>query len=422
MKTMPRIKNNGSALPLVLVAVIFLLTIGTALLTLGLNGRIYSIFNTAEITARCAADAGLTKALFDMNQKILVSPWNDSILPFGKQISLNNCDATYSYIVTTNAAGEYVITSIGRSRNATKTIQATLGLKGIFDHAILTKQSLTLKSGTIIDGYNSNNPADTDVYVKIGTQSTASSQITLNNSVVVGGDVFVGKGGNPETVIKDLGATVDGDQRAATKTELLPQITAPASLANKGSVTVSKKTGSVTFNAANSGVYSNIDLQQNNLIIDSGNVVLHVTNNLTLGEGCEIVVKTGATLTLYMDGNIVSGNNSSISSELPPEEAETIKIYATGTGTQTLDVKAKSDWTGVIYAPNSNVILYANGDAYGSIVANNFEFKNGGSFHYDEALREAAIGQLGTRFTISRWHDTPVDTTSANQLYALLAH
>ncbi len=412
MKKTLGFKNEGSALPLVMVAVILLLTLGTGLLSVGLHGRIFSIWDASEITARSAADAGLTQALFAMNQQILVSPWNDTVLPSAQQIGLTNCDAAYSYTVTKDpTSGDYVITSIGKSRNASKMVRVTLKLKGLFDHAILTKDSLILKSNTIIDGYNSNNPADKDVDVKIGTQSTSNSKIVLNNSVVVDGDVLVGRGGDPQTVIKDHGATVTGDKRAASLRESLPKITAPA-LPNKGTSISENKGKIVTITPSDNGTYQKIDLQKGTLAVSGGDVVLHITGNIELGNSCEIIVKEGATLTLYIDGNIVSNNGSGIGTETPPEEAATIKLYATGTGEQTLNVKAKSDWTGVIYAPNSNVTLYAKGDAYGSVIANSFEFKNGGNFHYDEALREVAIGDQGTRFAVARWHEMPVNNAS----------
>jgi hypothetical protein len=422
MKKSIRVKNNGSTLPLVLVAVIILLTLGTGLLSIGLNGRILSMRDASDITARSAADAGLTKALFDMNQKILVQPWNDSVLPLAKQTSLANCDATYSYMVTTNLAGEYVITSVGQSGNTAKMVEATIGLKGLFDNAILTKNSLILKSGTTIDGYNSNDPTDTDTYVKIGTQSTNNSSVVLNNGVIANGDVLVGRGGNPNTVIKDLGATVNGDKRAATQNEPLPKVTAPA-LTNKGTSISQKKQGTISITPADNGIYQQIDLQKGNIEVSGGDVVLHISGNISLGNSCQIIVKNNATLTVYVDGNIVSNEGSSIHTEAPPEEAATIKLYATGTGTQSLDVKAKNQWTGVIYAPNSNVTLYANGDAYGSIVANSFEYKHGGNFNYDEALRDVMIGDLGTRFVVTRWNEMPATegTTGYQKLQEILA-
>ena len=67
-------KKRGSAIPLAAVAVLILLAMGTGLLSLGLHSRINSIRTTSGIAARCAADAGLVKALFEMNEKLKVEP------------------------------------------------------------------------------------------------------------------------------------------------------------------------------------------------------------------------------------------------------------------------------------------------------------------------------------------------------------
>ncbi len=81
MKKLLQSKKRGSAIPLAVVAVVILLAMGMGLLRLGLNSRIFSIRTTSDIAARSAADAGLTKALFEMNEKLQVKPWDDSTLP-----------------------------------------------------------------------------------------------------------------------------------------------------------------------------------------------------------------------------------------------------------------------------------------------------------------------------------------------------
>ena len=110
-------------------------------------------------------------------------------------------------------------------------------------------------------------------------------------------------------------------------------------------------------------------------------------------------------MTIYLDGDIVSGNGSSIGTENPSKDALTIQLYGTGEGEQNFDIKAKNEWTGVIYAPNANIDLYAKGDAYGAIVANSFEFKAGGNYYYDEALREVSLEDEGVSFVVERWYE-----------------
>ena len=404
-------KKRGSAIPLAVVAVIILLAMGVGLLGLGLNSRIFSIRMASDIAARCAADAGLAAALFEMNEKLKVEPWDGTSLPEATNVSLPNCDEVFSYKVISGFGSNYIIKSVGESGGIKKVVYATIGLQGLFEHAILTKQTLTLKSGTVVDGYNSLDMSDTDIDVDIGTQSTSTSSIILNSGVTVKGDVVVGVGGNPDTAIKDLGATT-GDRYAGTAEDPLPQVN-PPTLPNMGPA-INIKAETVTITPDDNGQYGKIVIKQGStaegvvpgvLEISGGDVVLYITGDIELGEQCEIVVAENSTLTLYVDGNIHSRANSGINTKNPPEKAATFQLYATGEGAQNFDIKAKSEFTGVIYAPNADVDLYANGDAYGSVVANSFEFKAGGNYYYDEALREVKMDDEGVRFVVKRWHE-----------------
>jgi hypothetical protein len=406
MKKLLQTKKRGSAIPLAVIVVLILLAMGTGLLSMGLNSRTFSLRTTSDITARCAADTGLTMALFQMNEKLKVKPWSGSSLPKAKDINLLHCDASYSYSVTGNLANGYIMQSLGKADQAQRSVYATIGLEGLFEHAILTRGSLVLKSGTTIDGYNSGDPLDTDFNVDIGTQSIEDSMVVLNSGVDVKGDVLVGLGGNPDTVIKDLGATT-GDQLGGTENDPLLPVTPPTTLTDMmGDIEAKGKT--VTIDHTYNGQYGNIDLASSSdagILEINDDVVLYITGNINLGNSCEIVVKDGASLTIYLDGDIVSGNGSSIGTENPTKDALTIQLYGTGEGEQNFDIKAKNEWTGVIYAPNANIDLYAKGDAYGAIVANSFEFKSGGNYYYDEALRTVSLEDEGVSFVVERWYE-----------------
>jgi hypothetical protein len=278
----------------------------------------------------------------------------------------------------------------------------------LFDNAILTKAGLVLKSGTLIDGYNSQNPLDTSTDADIATQNTEDSSITLNTGVEVSGDVRVGLGGDPDTAIKDLGATIDGSKYGATTKDPLPPIDVPTDLFYMGT-DIGIQGSTVTMGPAESGTYTAITLKSTGvpgvLQIDGGDVELHITGAVELGQSCEIVVKDGSSLTLYVDGDIHCRESSGITVESSAKESETLKLYATGDDTQYFDIKAKSEWVGVVYAPNADVDLYAGGDVYGAVVADNFEFKAGGNYHYDRALKEVSIEDEGVRFVIKRWNE-----------------
>ena len=405
MKKLLQSKRRGSAIPLAVVAVLILLAMGTGLLSMGLNSRIFATRSTSGIIARCAADAGLTMALFRMNKELQVKPWGVSTLPKAIDEKLPYCDATFSYTVTGDLANGYSVLSVGRSAQAQRAVSATLELRGVFEYAILTKETLVLKPDTLVDGYNSQDPFDTNIDVDLSTQSTADSSVILNTGVIVKGDISVGIGGDPDTAIKDMGATT-GDQFAGLIEDPLPLIYPPA-LPNMGtSITATGET--VILTPAESGQYNNIFVKKGTelgAVEISGNVVLYITGDLEIGESCELIIKDNSSLTLYIDGDIHCRANSAINAEYPPEDPKTFQIYGTSETQQSFDIKAKNDWSGTIYAPNADVILYANGDFYGSTVSNNFELKAGGNYYYDEALRKVSIGDAGVRFVVKRWYE-----------------
>jgi hypothetical protein len=404
MKVKKRSKSKiaGFSLPLVIFVIILVFVMGNGLLSLGMHRRFLAVQTSSQIAARSAADAGVTKALFEMNRKLKVKPWDNSTLPEATDEILPNTDATYSYKVTANPDNSYAVESIGRSGLEQKIIQCTFVLKGPFEHAILTKKDLILKSDTLVQGYNSSDVFDTEIEVIVATQSTLPGTMVLNNGVGVDGDVAVGAGGNVDSVIKDLGATLH-NKYALLENVDMPLVT-PPSLESKGSITVKGKTSII--GPEDSGQYSMIDVKRaahpGTLEVSGGDVVLYVTGDLDLGQDCEIVITEGASLTLYLDGDMVADNSAGINNQNPPAN---LKLYGTSTGEQSLILKAKSESLGAIYAPNATVTVIAKSDIRGSLTANNFELKNGGDFYYDEALRKVTTEDDAVRFVIINWRE-----------------
>ncbi|HUT28313.1 MAG TPA: collagen-binding domain-containing protein [Sedimentisphaerales bacterium] len=393
-------RRRGSAIVLIVLVVVILSSLGVGLLRLGLSSRIYATRTAHQVEARCAADAGLAKAVFAMNEKLKIKPWSDGTLPAEADQTLPNCDATFDYTVSVDG-GNYTVESVGSLAEALKSVNGILRLKGLFESAILTQGPLILKPGMLVDGYNSSDPYDTDVDVKIATTSTAADQIILNSGVVVNGDVFVGMDADPSTVIKDLGATT-GHQSSLTEEIEFPAVTLPGY--TSPDTTIEAKGVRLPIHPADSGRYSGISLKRTSdpgiLEITGGDVVLHVTGNIGMGQDCEIIIDDGSSLTLYVDGDISADNNAGFNNatQIPGN----LKIYGTGAN-QSFDIKAKSDVFGAVYAPNADITIMANGDVYGSVVAKSFEMKAGGNFYYDEALSQVTVDDESVRFVVKRW-------------------
>jgi len=399
-KKFPKLTKRGSIMALVLFAIVLLLLSGVGVLSIGQTARIFSIRTSAEIAAFSAADTGITKAVWAINTKLQTGgTWDKHYLEevdFVRSASWKE--------------GDYVIRSFGACGAARKVIYAIVGLEGPCDTGVLVRDSITLKAGTLVDGRDSSDPTNLDVEVEIGTLSTDPDKVILNNGVTVDGNILVGIGGDPSTVIKDLGAET-GIHYPMTEQPDLPYIYPPAGLTDWREA-IEAKGDTVSFTAANSGIYTGIDLTQLGidkpgiLEITSGDVVLHITGDINMGVRCEIIIQDGATLNLYVDGDIGAGTESGFKNYGTPPS---LKIWGNWRGgvevEQDWQLNAKSTCFGQIYAPAADVTINNSGDLFGAFTANSFLMMNDGNLFYDGALRDVNADDEGVRFVLKRWYE-----------------
>jgi hypothetical protein len=401
-------KRSASALVLVVLAIVILALVGVGLIRIGLNSHLYAIRNSRFIAARSAADAGLAKAIYDLNQKRQAGPWTGSGLPSATDEILPKANSVFSYQITPlsgNPNYSYRIDSTGKAGFAQQTVHSTTTIRSLADYAIFVKNDLILKAGTTVSGFDSSDPSNDDVDVKIGTNSTEDDSMFLLNGVTVNGDVIVGAGGDPEEVIKGAGDVTGGEY--ATADEVFTIYSAPNGLGPKSLPTISGSNSPYKINDVNNtGTYSSVELKRGSgpgvLEVESGDVIMHITGDLNMGQDCEIIIKAGASLTIYIAGDVTSGNNSGFVNENTPPN---FKLYGIATDSQDFDIKAKSEYFGQIYAPNADVTVYAKGDIRGAFVAESFEMKSSGNIYYDLALSFVDINDPTARFAINRWYE-----------------
>ena len=417
-------QRAGSVMPLVMLSIVISLATGAGLLTLGRMVRVRAVRTATEGSARCAADAGLAKAMYEMNQK-LMSGWSAYNLPREYRQALPQCDATYSFVVykvgillksildhsdlatTLNlpglSGGDYIVRSIGRCGQSQKIVSGVLRLQGRGEYGVLVQDLMSLKPGTLVDGMDSSDPTRADVPLEIGTTSTKRDKVVLNKGVVVDGDVLVGPGGDPDVVIKDTGATT-GERYPMIEDPEFLTIPPPPTLIDRGKINVHGKT--IKIDPKDSGTYDSINLKNGKkpaiLEITKGEVVLYVTGDINLGQSCEIKVAKGASLSLYLDGNMKAGADSGFNNENTPPN---LKIWGKTEGSQKIELNAKSEYFGQLYAPVAEVVARAKSDLYGAFTAKKFEMKAGGNLFYDGALRKVDENDQGVRFVLKRWRE-----------------
>jgi hypothetical protein len=370
-----------------IVAAVFLFIIGVGLLSLGFNRRMYSIRSNHQITARCAADYGLTKAVYEMNLRLPAV--DNSNLPAENGVPISGGDATYSYTVTNNS-GTYSIQSDGRSGSQTKTILCDLRLKGLFEYAILTKNTLDIGSVSTVDCIG----CDT-LPLKIGTTNNPEAQIILKPNSVINGDILLGQGSNP-SVIVGSGAIITGDIYAVATDFDLPTPEVPTDLTSAPNLAIPPH----TINTPGKYQCPKIDLGNGGTLNVNADVEIWVRGDITLKNDANIIVAPNAKLTIYLGGTLDGLYGSGFNNGGEPN-----KLNIIGLSSGKIEIKNNGDFCGTIYAPYADVLMHNSTEIYGSVIANNYTQDNSAIFSYDARLRQVSIEDAFVRFVPTHWRE-----------------
>ncbi|MCI0498834.1 MAG: hypothetical protein L0Y36_04010 [Planctomycetales bacterium] len=394
-------QRNGAILALMMVVVLLLSMASLAIIGIGQQARLRTVRRTAEVAARFAADAGIERVLYQMNQKLAAGTWTLDDVPLYNAQPLIGCDADYTVAFTGNLAGGYHVTSTGHCGGRTRTVRVTLLLTNPFaqDYAVLSRSSIAFKSKSRVGGYNSADPLDTDVAARIGTFSTADGAIDIYNGSTVDADVVVGPGGDPQEVVNLHGGSVEREYFVMPVPLQLPVIEAPDYTASRGPLSVKNN---VELLASDSGKYTSIAVAKGKTLTIGGDLKLYVTGKIDLGSAAKIEVKEAASLDLYFDGDLDAKNSAGIcnASRVPSR----VKLFGTGSN-QKIDLKNDGALYGVVYAPEADMTVHNEADVYGSVIVNRFELKNGGDVCYDKALKEVSLEDKGVRFAVTQWEE-----------------
>ncbi len=391
-------RSSGYIMAALLVPILIVLILGSGMLTLGYYSRLQAGNACSEIAARCAADAGMERALYEINTQISAGTWDEGNLPTGAE-AFTESQSSFTYAVAKDASDNYSLASTGTSGRFAKTVSATLKKSGLFDFAVFARESVLLHNSSVVDGFD----LPPGQVVRVGTQSTIAGKIDLKNNAYIHGDIAVGVGGNPALVINDHGATITGNTYAMTEEQYLPAVTVPAEiLALSSSGTIN---GNTTISSDKK--YNSINLGNSEKITVDGNVRLYITGDITLGNSASIelvdeAANPDANLTLYIGGDFEGKNGSDINNKT--QDATKLRIYGLPT-CESMIFKNGSDFYGALYAPNADLVLHNSANIYGSIVANSIDQKNSGAFYYDGALQQYDLDDFGVRLILNRWQE-----------------
>ena len=394
-------RRRGATLVLVTTIGVIVGLLSLSMVQLGYSARITAVRDVEKVEARCAADAGLSQAFMQMQQKLIRAhadqqAWTGPIGPGNGTLAGTN--ASYSYQVNTSA-GHYEIVSTGTCGMATKTVHGVLDLDSYME-GIGVEHDLDAKNSTYFGIVGPGTIQD----MKIRSNSTETDAMIFRTNVRVDGDVFCGPGGVPSNVVEvKQNVSIAGQVGASSYLMVWPPISVPNNLLNGPTLS-----GTMTLPQGRYGYAGDLDIPNASIISvdpDTVNVppqptVIYVPNIMRLGQSVEVIVKAGAMLELYVGQQLVSGNSVGFGNE--NNYAASLKIFGLPTCTY-IDLKTKSNTFACVYAPEADLDLYNAQNFYGSVVGDTFEMKNSGNFYFDTRLQDVTIDDLLARFVISRW-------------------
>ncbi|OHB66203.1 MAG: hypothetical protein A2Y76_10295 [Planctomycetes bacterium RBG_13_60_9] len=374
-------RRRGVALVLVVGLMLIFLALGTGTLYCGFQNRLLALHDTQQVVARAAADAGLKKAVWEM------ASYESGDLPSATDEILPGCTASYSYEITDNLDGTFSVTSTGALGAAARTIGCRLVSSSVLWSGVTLGTNVSLES-------NSRIKASSGGSRRLRINSIAPDKVYLKSNSVIEGDVMVGPGGDPDTVIAlQSGGQVTGERLVAESTLDFPPVIAPSGLPNCGSVQINNPQV-----ISSSGMYSSLTIQGPQVEI-AGDIVLYVVGDLTIRSSAQLLVRDGARLTLYVGGTLSLESSSTMKEvNLRPEK---LTIYGTQTCTR-IDIKSSSTACAAIYAPAAECSLNSSSVLAGVFSGKSLDLKSSSELHYDAAVDGHCLYGTNT-YRIDRW-------------------
>jgi hypothetical protein len=330
---------------------------------------------TRQLSAFQLADAALDLAVINANAGTTT---NISTTTLG--------NGTYWAELTDLGSQRYQVTAHGASSGEQRNLEAIIQRtpKSVFQYAVFGYTKVDIKNGAMTDSYNSTqgnyNPAAPGTKGNIGTNSTQSNQVKLDNGAVVNGQAIVGSGladPNPVVEIKN-GAIITGNPKVVSAPYATGQPTV-----NTGGLPCNQKlelkngdTATLT-QAGSPYCYSEVEVDNSSILNISGKVELYT-------------------------GKLVVKNSGQVNYSTTSKPAPNFIVQITSTTQVSIDNSAL--FVGAIYAPNATADIKNSSIFYGSIVAKEVKVDNSACVHYDDALK--TVGPTGSyKSSVVFWRD-----------------
>lgn len=384
------LKNEkGSAIVLVLIITGVLTVLGASLLHYSLTDNQQVINDEKRMQAYYLARSG-AEAVADY---IMKNPEEaDNLLgKDAEDVKLDDeTEGTFDVEVT-GTSEVPIIVSTGHVDGFERTVRLTLVPHSLGDYAVFCNSIIDIRGGAKIKG-------------NVGTNATAEDSIKLSGNSSIDGNVQIGPGGDPETVVTDSSRiTKEISQLDSEREYVVPEFpTFPdvTDLIDKGSLTVENN---ADFTITEDGYYDEINIGNN------GSLTINVGNDNDIRKIRVGSFYSKGKIELHGTGKLVLYVDNSFTSDSVNEggSVESLEVYYKGNdihltgglfcGTINGNIIAKGDSVvidmtgneqlkGALFAPEATIALGGNAELNGLVVADTVVITGNYGLNYDDEI------------------------------------
>lgn len=205
--------------------------------------------------------------------------------------------------------------------------------------------------------------------ISVSTNSTNAKNVELTNTARIAGDVMVGPGGNPSTVISASASAITGIRGTLAAPVPMPDIPVPEDLGpSVGDRVYSGGTHTINASMRVKSLYT----KGNAVVNVSGDVRILVEEKCDLGNGSEINLMPGATLTIFVMKDFFLHNAATVNANT----ADPSRVLVVNLGSSTMQLDNAGQLFGRILSPRGSVDIGNNITVTGAILAKSVYLHN----------------------------------------------
>jgi Tfp pilus assembly protein PilX len=341
---------------------------------------------------------------------------------------IDNNDETTGNNPLDDVDNTVIIKAEGTAGSSTKNITVVAYRPTIsnpyINYAAFGETGVYTKNSGKVRSYDSSvtpNPTDTDADGDgIADDETgggdigSNGEVEIKNNAYIGGNIALGADtSGTVATLSDHGGTVTGtesfDATGTLTGVTVDPVDSDVMFTDGGAVNVAMDT---LADMESAGTLTSLDISKNSTTVLSveeaekkpipgcfidaeGTLNCYFSEINTKNNG---TIQIEGTVNIYLTGSMELKNSVEIINTGVPAN---FSIYSSTT--DTIDIKHNSSFSGLLYAPYSDIILHNSGDVYGAIYGDTVDIRNTGEIWFDTALRDSGGSTLSDKLAISSW-------------------